>query len=532
MKDLKRSDRKGSTNTELLSNDLHSDAFINLISKESNRIVQTSRPASNVVVHKTTNTSNGLETSTFTVCARIRPILEPELESKQNFAACVAGQRIERPKSTYTEQVLVCEPKVSVRGIPKIEKKIFNFDYTFGADSTNVEVFEFACKPLVNRALNGQIGVVFAYGQTGSGKTHTMNGIMDHVFELPELFNSDVALSFSYLEMLGTDITDCLSCNQEKNGVKIGESLDGRILIRNLSSHAVATSEELKELTEIAKSSRATESTTRNATSSRSHGIGILSCKDNDTGIEGQLYIIDLAGSERAADSANHSKERMAETKAINASLSSLKECIRARTMASQPGSKKVHVPYRRSKLTLLMKDIFDVSCPRLCSTVVLSMCSPLAADISHTANTLKYSSPLRVIAKPIKSRVKLQVDIRDPLLWTNAQVVSWLKDTYPTAVDANDACFVGVLSGAQICALPEKEWYLRITEGGESEKLAKDIYMAMWTMISDAKQRQRRSDGTIITKEDEEKTRNDTVAALKKKQEIWAEREKHLKEK
>lgn len=194
--------------------------------------------------------------------------------------------------------------------------------------------------------------------------------------------------------------------------------------------------------------------------------------------------------------------------------------------------AKKVHVPYRRSKLTLLMKDIFDVSCPRLCSTVVLSMCSPLAADISHTANTLKYSSPLRVIAKPIKSRVKLQVDIRDPLLWTNAQVVSWLKDTYPTAVDANDACFVGVLSGAQICALPEKEWYLRITEGGESEKLAKDIYMAMWTMISDAKQRQRRSDGTIITKEDEEKTRNDTVAALKKKQEIWAEREKHLKEK
>ena len=38
---------------------------------------------------------------------------------------------------------------------------------------------------------------------------------------------------------------------------------------------------------------------------------------------------------------------RMAETKAINTSLSALKECIRARTMASQPGNGGIHVPYR-----------------------------------------------------------------------------------------------------------------------------------------------------------------------------------------
>lgn len=29
-------------------------------------------------------------------------------------------------------------------------------------------------RPLVRRAMAGQVGVVFAYGQTGSGKTHTM----------------------------------------------------------------------------------------------------------------------------------------------------------------------------------------------------------------------------------------------------------------------------------------------------------------------------------------------------------------------
>lgn len=108
--------------------------------------------------------------------------------------------------------------------------------------------------------------------------------------------------------------------------------------------------------------------------------MATITVTDVDTRIEGRLYIIDLAGSERASDSKNHDKARMAETKEINKSLMALKECIRARTMASRPGAgAEAHVPYRRSKLTLLMKDVFDVGCARLCSTVVLAACSPLA---------------------------------------------------------------------------------------------------------------------------------------------------------
>ena len=53
----------------------------------------------------------------------------------------------------------------------------------------------------------------------------------------------------------------------------------------------------------------------------------------------------------------------MEETKAINLSLMSLKECIRARTKASGPNPTPVHVPYRRSKLTLGSR-----SCPH-CGT-------------------------------------------------------------------------------------------------------------------------------------------------------------------
>ena len=105
--------------------------------------------------------------------------------------------------------------------------------------------------------------------------------------------------------------------------------------------------------------------------------------------------VIDLAGSERAADSMGHDKKRMDETKAVNLSLMALKDCIRARTLASVAAAgEKVFVPYRRTKLTLLMKDVFDISCSRLCSTVVLSCVSPLAKDAPHTLNTLGYAAP------------------------------------------------------------------------------------------------------------------------------------------
>jgi hypothetical protein len=33
---------------------------------------------------------------------------------------------------------------------------------------------------------------------------------------------------------------------------------------------------------------------------------------------------------------------------------------------------------------------VFDIGCPRLCSTVVLAACSPLALDVDHSANTIK----------------------------------------------------------------------------------------------------------------------------------------------
>ena len=207
---------------------------------------------------------------------------------------------------------------------------------SFNLSCSNREIYNSTTSNLIPTMFNGGRGSVFAYGQTGSGKTHTMNGVMDGLIESEvrmmceerakailvflsttsllltlrcQIFNSETAVSFSYLELLGNDIKDCLG-PADAQPVAIGEALDGRVLTRNLTNHSVATSGDLKSLVEKAKSLRSTAATTRNDTSSRSHGCGIIQCKDIETGIIGTLYIIDLAGSERAADQKNHDKAR------------------------------------------------------------------------------------------------------------------------------------------------------------------------------------------------------------------------------
>ena len=239
----------------------------------------------------------------------------------------------------------------------------------------------------------------------------------------------------------------------------------------------------------------------------------------------GLLYVIDLAGSERAADSKDHSKQRMDETKAINTSLMNLKECIRARTNASNQSD--VFVPYRRSKLTLLMKDVFDAGCSRMCSTVVIATVSPLDRDIAHSANTLQYAAPLRVAVNT--KRKPQEHDPKDPALWNHEQTLQWLS-TVCSPIDP--AVLLSNMDGRDLCLLPEPELFQAVQEqlaGDEGTALGTAISTALWTMIVDAKTRRRRPDGTIVTEEQEaEEIRlNDEKQAAKVA--LWAEREKQL---
>jgi hypothetical protein len=74
----------------------------------------------------------------------------------------------------------------------------------------------------------------------------------------------------------------------------------------------------------------------------------------------------------------------------INKSLLALKECIRA---LADTGAKDRHVPYRASKLTLVLKDSFTRDNAR---TVMIAAVSPAVSSADHTINTLRYADRVK----------------------------------------------------------------------------------------------------------------------------------------
>lgn len=109
--------------------------------------------------------------------------------------------------------------------------------------------------------------------------------------------------------------------------------------------------EVVKQLIEEANMHRSTGSTAANADSSRSHSIMQFALKRYIAGGAhcrqvGKISFIDLAGSERGADTFDNNRQTRLEGAEINKSLLALKECIRALDSDAR------HVPFRGSKLT------------------------------------------------------------------------------------------------------------------------------------------------------------------------------------
>jgi kinesin family protein 2/24 len=101
------------------------------------------------------------------------------------------------------------------------------------------------------------------------------------------------------------------------------------------------------------------------------------------------LNFIDLAGSERGADTSNCSRATRLEGAEINTSLLALKEVIRA--LAT--GGSMTHIPFRGSKLTQVLKDSFVGENSRCCMVACIS---PDIGNCEQTLNTLRYADRVK----------------------------------------------------------------------------------------------------------------------------------------
>lgn len=114
-----------------------------------------------------------------------------------------------------------------------------------------------------------------------------------------------------------------------------------------------------------------------------------------NTKLVGKLSFIDLAGSERGADTTDNDKQTRIEGAEINKSLLALKECIRALD------NDQIHIPFRGSKLTEVLRDSF-VGNSR---TVMISCISPGSGSCEHTLNTLRYADRVKSLSKSGNSK-------------------------------------------------------------------------------------------------------------------------------
>nr|XP_035157567.2 kinesin-like protein KIF19 isoform X3 [Callithrix jacchus] len=295
------------------------------------------------------------------VALRVRPISVAELEE----GATLIAHKVDE------QMVVLMDPMEDPDDILRAHRsreKSYLFDVAFDFTATQEMVYQATTKSLIEGVISGYNATVFAYGPTGCGKTYTMLGT-DHepgiyVRTLNDLFRAieetsndmEYEVSMSYLEIYNEMIRDLL--NPSLGYLELREDSKGVIQVAGITEVSTINAKEIMQLLMKGNRQRTQEPTAANQTSSRSHAVLQVAVRQRSRVRnilqevrQGRLFMIDLAGSERASQTQNRG-QRMKEGAHINRSLLALGNCINA---LSDKGSNK-YINYRDSKLTRLLK--------------------------------------------------------------------------------------------------------------------------------------------------------------------------------
>jgi kinesin family protein 2/24 len=329
--------------------------------------------------------------SRISVCIRKRPLNGAELYM----------QHVDILQTDNDCNLALMEPKVKVDLTKYTSIHKFRFDEVFGEGASNQDVYERTAAHLIDTVFEGGCATCFAYGQTGSGKTHTMMGRQGEpglyllaARELLERLERDTILVVSFYEIYAGKLFDLLN---DREKLRALEDNKKEVNIKGLTEHEVRTPTEIMTLISNGNRLRSQGATGANDTSSRSHAIMMMQVKDSRSYRSlGKFSFIDLAGSERGADTLDCNRDRRMEGAQINKSLLALKECIRSLDQNHR------HVPFRGSKLTEVLRDSF-VGNSR---TVMIGAVAPSALSCEHSLNTLRYADRVKELKKGATERV------------------------------------------------------------------------------------------------------------------------------
>lgn len=257
--------------------------------------------------------------------------------------------------------------------------KPYEFDKCFDQYTSQATIYD-EFESLIPSFLNGYNVTLMAYGQTGSGKSYTMFGsetslqvnsnestmvydkelglnyrLLDKLYQYLRYYKNPYQLFISMVEIYNEEIYDLL---HENGPTKVQlRATDKSVEIKDVTKVEIGKSENIQNIIDIYQKGllyRSTSITCINDHSSRSHCIltvELLQYLPQGSGILiSKLNLVDLAGSERVKRS-GASGDRLKEAQNINKSLAALGNVITA------INEKQNHIPYRDSKLTLLLRD-------------------------------------------------------------------------------------------------------------------------------------------------------------------------------
>ncbi|GLV35272.1 Kinesin-like protein at 64D [Carabus blaptoides fortunei] len=287
----------------------------------------------------------------------------------------------------------------------------YRFCSIFDQYSRQNDVFDKLARPVVNSVLQGYNGTIFAYGQTGSGKTYSITGsaeyenrgliprTIQYIFNyIQKNTNALYNIYISYLEIYNEVCYDLLNPKhratilEELPRVTLLEDSKGRTHLKNLSVISVASEREARCLMFLGDTNRTIAETPMNLYSSRSHcifTIHVAATMATDGRVRrSKLHLVDLAGSERVQKS-GISGIQLVDAKQINLSLHYLEQVIIALSDA-----KRVHVPYRNSVMTTVLRDSLGGNC----LTAMLATFSIEPRNFEETISTCKFAQRVALV--------------------------------------------------------------------------------------------------------------------------------------
>jgi kinesin family protein 18/19 len=337
----------------------------------------------------------------FNVVVRLRPLVVDETRDL---------------RSTLRSKILhVAQNVVTLKATRDFGCKEFSFifDHIFPEDTSNEAVYQQALRPLILNVFEGYNATCFAYGMTGAGKTYTVLGDylgsgqlgLTHLAfqDCFALLEGVFTIRVSYLEIYNEQVRDLLA-ETGKSLMVVEDPVRG-VIVPELSELLVESLDQVNHLIDRGNRLRTMAATSANQFSTRSHAILQMTLEQRGGGETqtSKLYLIDLAGSERACATENRG-QRMIEGASINRSLLALGSCI---NILSDPRQRGKYVPYRDSKLTRLLKDSLGGNTKTL---MVACVCGA-TKYFEETLNTLRYASRARNIKHKVEVNMKQQLE-------------------------------------------------------------------------------------------------------------------------